>query len=190
MQIKDCLSVLIVSKDEKILTFIQALLPDESFSPLQCVNDIIQAKQRLLDHPVDLVIIDTDNEQDAEAALDVSKPGNLVLLLTPSALFDQISYKVESDGVFSLAKPLEHFAFYLMVKALCAAHYKHRKLTNQAEKLEQKMEEIRLVNRAKMLLIVQLNMTEAEAHRYIEKEAMNRCLRKKVIAENIIRTYS
>ena len=52
------------------------------------------------------------------------------------------------------------------------------------------MEEIRLVNRAKWLLIEQLRMTESEAHRYIEKQAMDRCVTKLSIAENIISMYS
>ena len=56
--------------------------------------------------------------------------------------------------------------------------------------IEEKMEEIRLVNRAKWLLIEQLRMTESEAHRYIEKQAMDRCVTKRSIAENIISMYS
>ena len=52
------------------------------------------------------------------------------------------------------------------------------------------MEEIRLVNRAKMLLMQNLNMSEADAHRYIEKEAMNRCIKRTNLSEEIIKTYS
>lgn len=48
------------------------------------------------------------------------------------------------------------------------------------------MAEIRLVNRAKWLLIQQHGMTEAEAHHFIEKQAMDRCVKRKVIAEEII----
>ena len=33
-------------------------------------------------------------------------------------------------------------------------------------------------------------MSEPEAHRYIEKQAMDRCIAKKSIAEEIIKTYS
>ena len=50
-------------------------------------------------------------------------------------------------------------------------------------------EEIRLVNRAKWLLIGELNMTEQEAHRYIEKQAMDRCVTKRAVAEQILSTY-
>ena len=55
--------------------------------------------------------------------------------------------------------------------------------------IEEKMEEIRLVNRAKWLLIGQLKMTETEAHRYIEKQAMDRCVTRREIAESILSTY-
>jgi response regulator NasT len=52
------------------------------------------------------------------------------------------------------------------------------------------MEEIRIVNRAKWLLISELKMTEPQAHRYIEKQAMDRCVPRRTVAEEIIRIYS
>ncbi len=51
------------------------------------------------------------------------------------------------------------------------------------------MKEISLVNRAKWLLIDRLKMSEEEAHRYIEKSAMDDCVSKSVIAQGIIKTY-
>ena len=49
--------------------------------------------------------------------------------------------------------------------------------------------EIRSVNHAKWLLIERTNMSESDAHRYIEKQAMDSCVKKSEIAENIIKTY-
>ena len=40
-----------------------------------------------------------------------------------------------------------------------------------------------------MLLMQNLKMTEPEAHRYIEKEAMDRGLKKTAVAENVIKMY-
>ena len=51
------------------------------------------------------------------------------------------------------------------------------------------MDSIRIVNRAKWLLIERLGMTEQDAHGYIEKEAMNRRRTSREIAEEIIRMY-
>ena len=52
------------------------------------------------------------------------------------------------------------------------------------------MGEIRLVNRAKWLLINELKMDEPKAHHYIEKLAMDMCITKRQAAEDIINTYS
>ena len=55
--------------------------------------------------------------------------------------------------------------------------------------MEEKIEEIRLVNRAKWLLIECLGMTEPEAHRYIEKQSMDQRISKREAAEAVIKTY-
>ncbi|MBQ8385045.1 MAG: ANTAR domain-containing protein [Spirochaetaceae bacterium] len=49
---------------------------------------------------------------------------------------------------------------------------------------------MRLVNKAKWLLISELKMSEPDAHRYVEKQAMDRCVSRRFIAEEIIKTYS
>ena len=65
-----------------------------------------------------------------------------------------------------------------------------RKSEKKALSIEEKMEEIRIVNRAKWLLISELKMDEQGAHRYIEKQAMDRCILKRIVAEEIIKTYA
>ena len=66
-------------------------------------------------------------------------------------------------------------------------HYKIQKISSQTIKLKAKMEEIRIVNRAKMLLIEKRGMSEEEAHHYLEKEAMNSGTTKQKVAEAIAR---
>ena len=65
-----------------------------------------------------------------------------------------------------------------------------RRKEKKAISIEEKMEEIRLINRAKWLLISELKMDEPEAHRYIEKQAMDRCVSRREVAVEIIKTYS
>ena len=55
--------------------------------------------------------------------------------------------------------------------------------------MEEKIAEIRLINRAKWLLIECLSMTEADAQRFIEKQSMDQRISKRQAVENIIRTY-
>ena len=73
---------------------------------------------------------------------------------------------------------------------MASARERLRVMERSAATVEEKMEEIRLVNRAKWLLIECLSMSEAEAHRYIEKQAMDRCVTRREIARGIIQTYA
>ena len=52
------------------------------------------------------------------------------------------------------------------------------------------MEEIRIVNRAKWLLISELKMDEPTAHRFIEKQAMGPLHHKTQGGREIIKTYT
>lgn len=73
-----------------------------------------------------------------------------------------------------------------MIKIALAVQAKVQRISSQTVKLKEKMEEIRIVNRAKMLLMQNQKMTEQEAHRFIEKEAMDRCMKRIAVAQNII----
>lgn len=59
----------------------------------------------------------------------------------------------------------------------------------EAEHYRDKLKEIRTVDRAKCLLIQYQQMTEKEAHRLIEKRAMDRRVGKLKIAEEILQVY-
>ena len=75
------------------------------------------------------------------------------------------------------------------IRLLTAVRIQLEQMQHKAEKLEAKVADIRIINRAKLLLVQHLQMTETEAHKYIEKQAMDTSMRRRTIAENIIRTY-
>ena len=88
-----------------------------------------------------------------------------------------------------LPKPVPMSVFRTVSGWLISARERLRRSEKKTLSIEEKMNEIRLSNRAKLLLISELKMTEADAHRYIEKQAMDRCVSKRVISEEIIKTY-
>ena len=73
---------------------------------------------------------------------------------------------------------------------MASAKERIQKTVKKTYSIEEKMEEIRIVNKAKWLLISEIKMDEPEAHHYIEKQAMDRCISKRTVAEEIIKTYS
>ena len=59
-------------------------------------------------------------------------------------------------------------------------------IRRENRRLQKRIEDIRLVDRAKCLLIECCGMSEPEAHSYIEQQAMNRRCPKRDIAQGII----
>ena len=89
-----------------------------------------------------------------------------------------------------MARPVSRSLMSLALDWMESARERLRKTEQKTLSFEEKMEEIRIVNRAKWLLISALGMDEPQAHRTIEKQAMDRCLSKRKVAEEIISTYS
>ncbi len=184
----DIHSILLISKDSKVETFVMSLL-NQNFDNVSVVHDANEGKRKLMECPVDIIIVDSGEGEETDTAIDLSDSSSTVILLVPANSFDQISYRVETYGIITVTKPLEVYNFYMMMKVACAVQYKIKSLYATNTRLKEKMEEIRVVNRAKMLLIQNHSMSEQDAHRYIEKEAMDRCEKRIDIAENIIKTY-
>ena len=178
-------SVLVVTKDSKISSMISALLSAPLFDTI-IVSDFNEARRRCLNQVFNMILVDYTEGEGCDFAIDISSSSSTILLLSPNQLFDQVSYKVEGYGILTITRDFDQFYFYNMIKIAIAVQYKTTILSSQTSKLKQKMEEIRVISRAKMILMQTKAFTEEEAHHYIEKEAMNTCRKKIEIAKEII----
>ena len=184
----DSHSVLLVSRDSKIISQISAFLVPPLFE-LTSTSDFNEARRLATERSFNIIIADSGDGYDTDFAINVADSYSTVLLLVPNEHFDEISYRVEGYGILTITKPFDPFYLYNMMKIAIAVQYKVQILSSQTTKLKVKMEEIKLVNRAKMLLMQNMSMAEAEAHRFIEKEAMDTGQKKIAIAESIIKRY-
>lgn len=182
--------VLVAGSGDKIYDYISDLLPRSTYEPIRA-GDAGEVRRMLLSTTVDLVIINTplSDEFGTELALDLAESTMGILLLVKSELYDQVCYKVEDAGVLTVSKPMSRQSFYGAVKLLTAMTARLAKMDKRNQTLQEKMTDIRIVNRAKWLLIESHHMTEKDAHYYIEKQAMDTRLSRREIAESIIRTY-
>ena len=186
-------SVLIVSSSDKITDALRSLMPSGSYEPVVVANSISAAKRNLLEASYDFVIINTPLPDDfgMRFAIDVCADKSTVcLMLVRSEHYEETHAKVSPHGVFTLSKPSPASTIQIALSWMATTRERLRNVAKKSLSLEEKMEEIRLVNRAKWILINQLKMTEPEAHRYIEKQAMDCCVTKYEIAQSIIRTYT
>lgn len=185
-------SVLVVSSAEKLNTALVSLLPESHYSPVRFATNISAAKRIWGERSFDYVIVNSPLPDDVGTrfAVDVgSSAGTVVLLLARAEIQDDIREKVAEYGVFTLPKPVNRPVLVLALDWMASTRERLRRLEKKTLSVEEKMEEIRVVNRAKWLLISELKMDEPQAHRYIEKQAMDRCVSKREIAEEIIKTY-
>lgn len=183
--------VLIVSGGVQIHEYVSELLSPYEYDTVAHVKSAGEAKRLLLSSDFDILIINAPlcDEFGTELAIDNSGGSMGILLLCKNDIYDQVCCKVEEFGILTLPKPSNRQTLYSAIRLLTAVNARLVKMEKQNKSLQEKMADIRVVNRAKWLLIENLNMTEKDAHYYIEKQAMDTRLSKREVAEHIIRTY-
>lgn len=188
---KNIYKVLVAGANDKTFALLQTLLPGSSYDPPLRAGSAGEAKRMALDYVVDIAILNAPmrDEFGTQLALDLARDNVGVLLLVPGESFDGVRDQVEDEGVMALAKPLTRQTLEMGLHMITALRGKLLQMDRRNRALQEKMTDIRTINRAKWLLIEQLRMTESEAHYYIERQAMDTRLSRREVAENIIRSY-
>ena len=185
-------SALIVSRVEKSTGFFMEMLYAAGVHHVAALHSGSEARQRLCERSYDLVIVNAllRDESGEKLSRDIaSRGGTQVILVVKSEYFDAVSSLCEDDGVLTIAKPINKALFWSALMFAKSAHNRISRMQRENARLQQKIDDIRTVDRAKCLLISCLGMSEQEAHRHIEKQAMDLRAAKREIAESIIKTY-
>ena len=85
-----------------------------------------------------------------------------------------------------LGRPLNKAMLYQIIRIIDISVKRSQSIYEENRRLEQKIKDIRTVDRAKFLLMQFEGMTEEEAHAYLEKYAMDKRRRKPIAALEII----
>lgn len=101
------------------------------------------------------------------------QPEASVLLFVREEWLEKAAPQVEEQGVFVITKPINKSGFFDALRLVAAARKRLFGLTDENLRLRARIEELRLIDRAKCTLISVLNISEKEAHRTIEKQAMD-----------------
>lgn len=151
-----------------------------------------EARRFLLAQDWDTVIINAPllDENGPDLALLAARQcqASVLLLLKAEALGWQT--RLEAEGVLVLPKPLNRATLEQTLAMLRVVNLRQRQLLAENRRLRQKLEEERLIGRAKCLLAVNCRLDEAAAHAWLERTAMNRRETKREVAEAVIRKYN
>ena len=185
-------SAMLVSASEAQTKRISALLTRARIVPFDHAGSAQQALEQFDAGGIDGVLIAEPiaGSSGRELALQLKKRHCMaVLLLAAPEHAGTDAALLEQSGVLVLPNDAPESLIVQTIRLLAAVRIQLEQMQHKTEKLEAKVADIRIINRAKLLLVQHLQMTETEAHKYIEKQAMDTSMRRRTIAENIIRTY-
>ncbi len=185
-------SALIISGTDKGIAYFTGMLSSASINKIASLQSCAEARRLLLEQDFDLVIINAPLRDETGENLSrqiASKGSGQVILVVAVEHYESMSAACENDGVLTISKPINRDVFWAALKLARSSQSRLRRIQRENARLRQKIEDIRVVDRAKCILISLLSMSEQEAHRYIEKHAMDRRATRRAIAESILKTY-
>ncbi len=185
-------SVLVVSSSEKFYNATIPLLPSSEYWPVQKVRNSGEARRAIAEREFDIAIINTPlpDEFGSKLAIDIcSNSAASALLFVKNEHFYEVYEKVMEYGAAAIAVPTNVHMVTQTLRTMCSMRERMRMMEQKQLSVKEKIEEIRIVNHAKWLLIECLGMAEEQAQHYIEKNAQDRRISKREAAEQIIKTY-
>lgn len=198
--------VLIAGKTKKICESISELLTgsgnsvgadlanpavSESEFRTVCVTDGIHARCAEAGS-FDIIIISTPLED--EFGLDLAaelhgKSGAGLIVITKGELAEEIQNKLKFTGAFVVGRPTNRASLLQAIRFAGIAGENVKRLTEEKNKLERQIEDMKVISRAKACLIQYLKLTEAQAHSYLQKQAMELRKTQRKAAEDILLMY-
>lgn len=183
-------NVIIVSQDAHFLSMLRLLLPCPQFATTICAS-VASAKLRINSTHFDIAIFDMTKNCDLDEATNISDEFCVVILVAAQSAVDHISQVATPLGILTMARTEDYYSLYSMVRVATAMANKIRLFMAQSIKLKEKMNDIKLINQAKILLIEDAlkagsTLTEEAAHHRLEKMAMDRRATLITVARSII----
>jgi len=185
-------NALIVSRTQKSLGNLSQMLEMAGIHQATTSSSCAQARQLMLERDFDIVIINAPlgDETGEHFSRQTAAGGTCqVILIVAAEHFDAICAVCESDGVLTVSKPINKDVFWSALRFASSAWARLSRMRDENSALRRKIDEIRLVDRAKCTLISRWQLSEQEAHKHIEKRAMDTRATKVEIAREILATH-
>ena len=186
--------IFINAKTEEVCKVVAAALAELSAEIVLCCDDET-AEGDLSGYDAVVVSVPLRSEFGLNYTADASKRTSApIILLAGADIAEDVQRRIKFTGAFVLAKP---FSKSVLTQTIRMAAVAKENLERNIERLERektelrgKLDDTRIINRAKCLLIQYLNMTEEQAHKHIRKMAMDMRRSQREVAEDILKTYS
>lgn len=184
---------LIVCDSEKGTDFYKSFLKENGIVDIVISENGPEAKRKIIDYDFDLCIINgpINGDTGEQLSIDIAEKNICqVLLFVKAERIEEITEHVEDYGVITVSKPINKQMFWQALKLARVAQRRILMAHKESAKLERKLEDMKVVSRAKLLLITNLGITEESAHKYLEKQAMDMRMTRVEVAREVIKQYN
>jgi response regulator NasT len=125
-----------------------------------------------------------------DEAAALAKTGDVfVLCAVPAKNIEKVIERVGDSTILLVSKPFSAAALELTIRNIVRMKEKNLAVNDRLIEAETKIADIKLIERAKYVLSKTLSLTEAEAHRYIQKTAMDTRVKQVEVARGVLKTY-
>ncbi|MBQ0066356.1 MAG: ANTAR domain-containing protein [Firmicutes bacterium] len=183
------MKVILVSNSSNALPLFKEILKGLNLTNIIQLSSINEAKQKLRQEKYDYVIIQApaSDEFGTRGAKEIAISQNVgVILLVKSSIYDQVLYQVRESGVFVVAMPSTKQVLYQSINFMVIHQEKVKALENEIQKHKKKLQDEKIIMRAKLMLVEQYSWSEERAHKFIEKSAMDQSRTKLQIARELL----
>lgn len=184
--------ILLVSSSEKFNNRINPL-SNSIYLDITLSKDIEQARRLIIERKFDIIILDSPigGNKGFNFILSVCDKDEFgILTIVNTSDYDEAYFRLHDFGVYVLSKPVDENLLVQSLRIICLTRDKINDIKNNNLSLINKLDEIKLVAEAKMLIVKKLHIDENQAHKLIEQTAMNLRITKKATAEMFIKKYS
>lgn len=181
--------IFINAKTREICESIGAALGELSAEITYCSDDAQAASAA--DFDVIIVSAPLRSEFGLEYVTEISqKSAAAIVVLARADIAEDVQSRIKFTGAFVLGKPFPKSVLAQTVKMALWARENISRLEQEKSELSKQLDDVKVIDRAKCCLIEYLNLTENQAHRHIQKLAMDTRRTQREIAEDVLRTYS
>ncbi|MBR1592023.1 MAG: ANTAR domain-containing protein [Ruminococcus sp.] len=183
-------NVLIVSSSKTALQSLASFFKENFSCVPKAAESAYQAEGFLEKDPsLELVVINSPLMDDTGIELAehiVSDTLSCCILMIKRENAEKFSERAEKSGIIVIGKPFGRDLIYQLVRTVDISLKRSQKLYLETIRLENKITEIKTIDKAKFMLMQYKEMTEAQAHSYLEQYAMNKRRKKNIAALEII----
>ena len=186
------MNALIVASNKQISSALASAVRRSGAENIALAFDAVAAKRMASERSFGLTVVYSDSFSGSGvelARIFAARGSGGVIIIVDGKDADDIARRLEDDGIIVLGKPLSHTELFRAVKMVRATNCRIARLLEEKRALLKKIDDMRLVTREKLILRQNMGFTEEQAHRHIEKRAMDLRRTRAEVAMDILKTY-